>query len=58
MKEASECGCDDGKEKEDALKCMDDKRSLPTSKSLIKSKFQSMGIKNPDVMIISQELQK
>jgi hypothetical protein len=58
MKEASECGCDDGKREEEMSKCMDDKRSLPTSKSLIKSKFQSMGIKNPDVMIISQEPQK
>ena len=48
MKEGSECGCDDDKEK-------NDKRSLPTTKSLIASKFQSMGVKNPVVMAASYE---
>jgi hypothetical protein len=45
MKEDSECGCDD----------KEDKRSLPTEVSLVKSKFQSMGVKNPIVMAASYE---
>ena len=51
MKEESDCGCEDTKEKEEKLKCADDKRSLPTTISLAKSKFQSMGAKNPLVMM-------
>ena len=47
MKEESEC--DDKKSKEE------DKRSLPTTKSLIASKLQSMGVKNPIVMAASYE---
>lgn len=41
MKEESDCKSKDGQ---------DDKRSIPTKVSLIKSKFQSMGVKNPLVI--------
>lgn len=51
MKEDSDCGCEDNKEKEEKLKCKDDKRSVPTSVSLAKTKFQAMGEKNPLVMM-------
>jgi hypothetical protein len=42
---------DSGKE------CDDDRRSLPTQKSLIASKFQSMGIPRPVVMTAGYELE-
>jgi hypothetical protein len=37
--------------------CNDDRRSLPTKKSLIASKFQSMGIPRPIVMTAGYELE-
>jgi len=48
MKEESECGSENNKKEID-------KRSLPTTKSLIASKLQSMGVKNPIVMAASYE---
>jgi hypothetical protein len=47
---------EDEKPKMDSGKeCDDDPRSLPTKKRLIASKFQSMGVKNPIVMVAGYE---
>jgi hypothetical protein len=50
-KEGAECGCDDEKNKIDA----EDPRSIPTKVNLLKNKLRSAGMKNPIVMMSTEE---
>jgi hypothetical protein len=53
VKEESECGCETDTKKKDKQEV--DPRSIPTAKDLIRNKLRAMGVKNPIIMVATEE---
>lgn len=53
--EEADCGCDDGPNLKNGKDAVTDPREISTKMSLIKNNLRAMGVKNPVVMVASEE---